>query len=161
MKLTIEHLKGYLGTELKIQNSLGDILELTGIMNETYFVKGNSRTPYGDIQDCKPLLYPLSTLTEFREDLGFVPIEQLAKMSCSLDFDDLNVRNDWNGRYGVFSVQFRRGSHFYEFKYDSKKQSFKAFTDTNHLQLFQKLYEWNIDIHGLIEQGLAIDKSKL
>lgn len=31
----------------------------------------------------------------------------------------------------------------------------------NQLQLFQKLYEWHFDIHGLIEKGKAIDINTL
>jgi len=159
-KLTLKYLAPYLPYKLRIKVNhsayegiyILDLVDSLGFhIEETSFFW----------KRCIPILRPLSDLTKFCEDLGFVSIEELAKMSCSFDFDDLNVRNDWNGRYGIFSVQFRRASHFYEFKYDSKKQSFKAFTDTNHLQLFQQLLKWHFDIHGLIEKGLAVDINKL
>lgn len=37
----------------------------------------------------------------------------------------------------------------------------KSFPELQMLNIVQKLYEWHFDVHGLIEKGLAIDKSKL
>jgi hypothetical protein len=72
----------------------------------------------------KPILFPLSSLTEYREDLGFVPIEYLGygeekdlAMTLMFDKDEL------------IELPYRT---------------------------IQKLYEWKIDIHNLIEKGLAI-----
>jgi len=37
-----------------------------------------------------------------------------------------------------------------------------SFTQTNYPdKIIQKLYEWHFDVHGLIQKGLAIDKSTL
>jgi len=73
----------------------------------------------------KPILFPISSLTEFREDLGFVPIEKLG--------------------YG-----------------EEKDLAMTLMFDKNELvelpyRTIQKLYEWKIDIHSLIEKGLAIE----
>jgi len=81
----------------------------------------------GEEPEIKPLLYPLSTLTEFREDLGFVPSTKLGQYY--LDYPN-------------------------EIAMDTKDGAMT-------LSQFNLLYQWHIDIHGLIEQGLAIDKSKL
>lgn len=77
------------------------------------------------ILECKPILFPLSSLTEFRQDLGFVPIEKLGygeekdlAMTLMFDKDEL------------IELPYRT---------------------------IIKLYEWKIDIHNLIEKGLAIE----
>ena len=74
MKLEIKHLAGYLPYGLKILGN-GNIHEIIGFKDETYFIKGGNVYAYGDIQDCKPILRPLSDLTKEIEVNGekFVP----------------------------------------------------------------------------------------
>lgn len=166
-KLTLEHLAGYLPWKLKVQDKDGNIYEMSPFSGTSY--KHNSNEiKYRDVSLCvefsKPLLYNLSMLTKEIEFDGkkFVPIVELYKISYGFqEYDKIHLVNDWNGRFGFFGVRIVRGSHIYDFNYNSKLQSFKAFTNTNHLELFQKLYEWHFDIHGLIEKGLAIDKTNL
>jgi len=120
--LTIEHLKGYLGTMLEFRDSLAMDVPTYQLNcnNLSHFENGNIKII--------PLLYPLSTLTEFREDLGFVPIEKFTE----------DVKDDL--------MACMRDSTYYEMLY-----SF----------VINSLYEWHTDIHGLIEQGLAIDKTNI
>jgi hypothetical protein len=80
------------------------------------------------LSEVKPILFPISSLTEFREDLVFVPIEKLG--------------------YG-----------------EEKDLAMTLMFDKNELielpyRTIQKLYEWKIDIHNLIEKGLAISVSE-
>jgi len=90
-KLTINELKGYLGTGLKCKNG-NSILELCAsylLIDDSFkeeFISICEITNGGKYW-IKPLLYPLSSLTEYREDLGFVPIEQLGE----LYFDGLRI----------------------------------------------------------------------
>jgi hypothetical protein len=121
----------------------------------------------------KPILFPLSSLTEFREDLGFVPMVELlaissnnfrsiTKISCETKVYDnkefCTIQYVENG--GEASVK--------SFSYDlalsrfiTRNESEKRPLATGYqLQLFQKLYEWKIDIHNLIERGLAIEVTK-
>jgi hypothetical protein len=73
-KLTINELKGYLGTGLKIK------FKIIGRYSSTKedVLQGRHVDNLSIYQFFKPILYPLSSLTEYREDLGFVPIEELA-----------------------------------------------------------------------------------
>lgn len=156
MTLTIEHLKRYLGTGLELINELQEVVYLTGIETREfeqdfiYFSKivyesgdlGNESGNYKRYIECpiytdfatiennilyKLLLYPLSSLTEYREDLGFIPYEELAEIE------------------EVVTCRF--APEFFE-------------NCQNELPywIIQKLYEWHIDIHNLIENNLAIDK---
>jgi len=140
MKLTIKHLKGYLGTELEIQhnyefakhNKEKDLRPWVTILGHLFLPDENYEYKF------KPLLFPLSMLTEFREDLGFVPIKYLFYNVISTDSDMYS--NDINNFMEVCSEH---------------SLDFCPFI------CIEKLYEWHFDIHGLIEKGLAIDKSKL
>jgi hypothetical protein len=93
-KLTINELKGYLGTGLKIMENDDDgIFEMLGIYDfEDIYTDG------GDIPftNFKPLLYPLSSLTEYREDLGFVPIDNIKESQRHLFFRE-DLENQING----------------------------------------------------------------
>lgn len=129
MKLTIEHLKGYLGTGLEVLDYLGVKVVLVGIKNETYHIEGGNVYAYGDIQDCKPLLYPFSSLTEFREDLGFVPRDRL-----------------------IFGRNY-----FCKDGFLNENAEKSSVTILPHTEI-QKLQEWHIDYQNLIENDLAIDK---
>jgi hypothetical protein len=79
-KITINELKGYLGTGLQMRHNYtkarhdGEKKLRLWVMELTF----TSISMAIRNQDRKPLLYPLSSLTEYREDLGFVPIEELA-----------------------------------------------------------------------------------
>jgi len=138
-KLTLEHLKGYLGTGLKVKmNKTGSIYKVTGFRKNDdsfkYLFFSNSDC-YSD--ECKPILRPLSDLTKFCEDLGFVPIEELLCEGVDIEI----------GICGLKIIQ-------------SKDNDWIWFVDLQ-TQIIQKLYKWHFDIHGLIEKGLAIDINKL
>ena len=136
--LTSNQLKGYLGTDLKGSDSLGETVTLSGIKGNTYFIEESKNTyAYADIMDFKPYLKPLSDLTKHCEDLGFVPIERL-KDIFNCDVKDFDIDERLNlyiyNRFEFFNVSF-----------------------SDLQEMFKKLYEWKFDIHGLIDNGLAID----
>ena len=59
--LLLQYIIPYLEYELKILSNQNEILTLTGIRNETYFIKEvNNNYAYGDVSDLKPILIPLS-----------------------------------------------------------------------------------------------------
>lgn len=152
--LTIEHLKGYLGTDLKYDISDTEYGKTESKRLEYCILKGisivgnvlvfktnilahNRGTLHLNLGVGKPLLYPLSTLTEFREDLGFVPIEKIYDL-MGWEKEELKELIEIGDILGIYSdLDLIPYSHA------------------------QKLYEWHIDIHGLIERGLAIDKTKI
>jgi len=128
------------------------VCQLVNVENEDYGVDE------ADIDWLLPIFLPIDCLTKEIEVDGekFVPILKLYQKSNGFsEFDKIISMNDWNGRYGVFSVRVFRGSHTYDFKYNSKNQNFEAFTNTNQLELFQQLFKWNFDVFGLIEKGKA------
>lgn len=63
-KLESKHIIPYLSFGLEVLDSLNQKVKIIGIKNETYFIDNGSNYPYGDIQDCKPILKPISMLTE-------------------------------------------------------------------------------------------------
>ena len=120
------------------------------------------------IYKLKPLLRPLSQLYQEIEHKGkkFVPIIELLKLGGYRNFDDNAYFNFTSLKFEIWNkclifkhsenkivFEFLGGS-FNLFKIEPKYEIFKA---ANQLEMFQKLYEWHFDIHGLIEKNLAID----
>jgi len=80
----------------------------------------------------KPILFPISSLTQFREDLGFVPIEYIEELYYATNL----------------------GSQIERIIEDERWINHADF------MIIQYFYEWKIDIHNLIEKGLAIAVTK-
>jgi len=133
MKLEIKHLAPYLPYGVKVINNThpDDVNLVTGLRDETYFIEQNSRYAYGDIENCKLLLRPLSDLTKEIEINGekFVPIDWLEEKYYTLDLHKqcLQLIND-------------TGEWIYQCDY----------------MLVEHLFEWHFDVFGLIDQNLAI-----
>jgi hypothetical protein len=142
-KLTINELKGYLGTGLKCKNG-NSILELCAsylLIDDSFkeeFISICEITNGGKYW-IKPLLYPLSSLTEYREDLGFVPIEQLGE----LYFDGLRIF--FHDKLNHLSIIIETNDYVEEI------DLFYGYEIVNQLQ------EWHIDVHNLIDRNLAIN----
>jgi hypothetical protein len=106
-KLTINELKWYLGTGLKFydiysEQIFGEIEKIDLHLGEITLFKSMS-TIQAKIDyvnqlehNYKPLLYPLSSLTEYREDLGFVPIDNIKESQRHLFFRE-DLENPING----------------------------------------------------------------
>ncbi len=97
-KLTINELKGYLGTGLQMRHNYtkarhdGEKKLRLWVMELTF----TSISMAIRNQDRKPILYPLSSLTEYREDLGFVPIDNIKESQRHLFFRE-DLENPING----------------------------------------------------------------
>jgi len=89
-------------------------------------------------QNWKPLLYPLSMLTEEIEHQGerFVPIDKLRKFATAADW----IRQ--------LEDEYRFIDYFIE------RQNLKVMSWIH----FQKLIEWHFDVFGLLDKNLAINK---
>jgi len=99
-----------------------------------------------ELKDIKPILWPLSMLTQEIEHSGekFIPFEQIKK-----------IRNkNW--------IYFEDENEYCEmFHYsDHTENTYYNIFDFPY-EIIEKLYEWHFDLHGLIERGVAIDKSKI
>lgn len=75
LKITINHLKNYLGTGLKLYvDQFGEGQEeLIGIINDEVQTNVDST----DIDLVRPVMYRLTDLDKFIPELGFVPAEKL------------------------------------------------------------------------------------
>ena len=132
-KLTINELKGYLGTGLKIMENDDDgIFEMLGIYDFEEICTDGGDIPFTNF---KPLLYPLSSLTEYREDLGFVPMEAL----CSVEVQE---EEDFK-LYGTIP-------EYWKYLLSTKIRNWDNWQ-------VEKLYSWHIDVHNLIDRNLAIN----
>jgi hypothetical protein len=153
-KLTINELKGYLGTGLKIMENDDDgIFEMLGIYDfEDIYTDG------GDIPftNFKPLLYPLSSLTEYREDLGFVPMEKLKELYFETNIiksGGTSLEEELVIKDGEFK------NHFQDYYYtsDNVYTSYNPIGYNESVNIYNQLYKWHIDLHNLIDRNLAIN----
>jgi hypothetical protein len=97
-KLTINELKGYLGTGLtvSIQSELYPNPQVIGIVRDVVYLNYHGSSLSMNIDKIKPYLHPLSSLTEYREDLGFVPMENIKESQRHLFFRE-DLENPING----------------------------------------------------------------
>lgn len=169
MNEDLKILKNYLGTGLKmIFEKSGRIINLKGIKeleDALCFFDNESNLYYQHAFNFKPLLLPLSALTEPMEDWK-IPIVELAKIS-DLGFHKfiklkgsekiIGVKYfDNKGDECVFA--FQPESYCFGTHYEQEKE----FTLTlNQLQLFEWLFEHHFDVYNWIEAGKAIDKRTL
>lgn len=146
MELTIEHLAPYLPHDLEIVVH-GDGWDITGfdiMMNTVKCVNPVSKPRNFRIKDAKPLLRPLSQLTEEIEHGGerFVPL------------NELNKNFAWDEVYLVNYANSGLGWHI-DFSFANTAIPFQ-----NNYNAIQKLFEWHFDVFELIDNGLAIEKDQ-
>lgn len=142
-QLQLKEIVGYLpyGLKLKLdidnhfieleKKPIGTCDGINNMFNTYFFLIKENDNAYPMI-NCKPILFPISSLTQFREDLGFVPMEYL---------DENYFANNLVSQCERIIEDARWIYHSY-------------------YSLIIKLYEWKIDIHNLIEKGLAIEVTK-
>jgi hypothetical protein len=128
-KLELKEIVGYLPYELKVKWG-ADVGNLIGFVRQAVIINGDfwRESQKTDIKNIKPILFPLSSLTQFREDLRFVPIDFLEEKYFSSNLVSQCERLIEDERWIYHSDYI----------------------------LIQYFYEWKIDIHNLIEKGLAI-----
>lgn len=141
MKLELKHLKGYLDCGLLGVSPSGNKFYL-GVGSNMLGKGVETRSVETFLTDqFKPLLHPLSSLTKEIEHDGerFVPIKRINKDGDVFIECGVNHCGKW---------------YLHFFYADSDYSiSFSEFEN-----IIEKLYKWHIDIHGLIERGLAISK---
>lgn len=141
-KLELKHIAPYLPYRLQLK-CIGGIFRANRKELPLIKVADATLTPdlFADIYNktfdtighFKPILHPLSNLTKKIEHNGekFVPIVKLYELDI-IDVYPLSTNFDIDDLH-----QYCNFGHI--------------------LSLFEKLYKWHFDIHGLIEKGLAID----
>ena len=137
MKLEIRHLAPYLSYKLKAINCLNDVTEIIGLQygnescnNELWTFVKNKNYLSAYLYECKPILFPLSSLKKeiTIDGESFIPIREIKNLELfsHYELEDF-VRNNFTYGY-IESLSY---------------------------QLLSQLFEWKIDVFGLIEAGLA------
>jgi len=136
MKLELKNLAGYLPYELECMETINgerfkfqlDVLNISNVMDDIKYSRS-----------VEPILRPLSDLTKEIEVNGekFVPLNYLQDKVFMCEVSEFEITKSLD-----FEVKCEE--LFYISFYDMK-------------QMIEKLYEWHFDIHGLIENNLAID----
>lgn len=177
MKLELKHVAGYLPYGLKATDKYGNIREvcLNHFTYDTKTVGINHLITYENQTVLhKPTLRNLSDLTKEIEVNGekFVPMVKLAEMA-GLDTTDvkLNTKNFSGIICSGIACNIENDDNDDEWEvlaFDNKNgfgHHFRPSNDwtivMNQFELWEKLFEWHFDIHGLIESGLAIDMNTL
>jgi hypothetical protein len=174
--MKLEEICGYLPHDVQVIENDHVIRDLRGV---NFFGEGlilsyngiGEQTVSIDESEFKLILHPLSDLTQPCLPDGKIPIVKLAKMLYSgihninpiLDDVELICAEDncyaciiMDGKERIgFSFDVIPGQMEFTFSIDSHEMRI------NQLQLFQKLYSWHFDLHGLIEKGEAIDINTL
>ncbi len=157
-QLTIEQLKWYLGTGIKIEGTLtGNIYDLKSLSDSgrcEIYHQLNDEKGWSDLPHLSPILNPLSMITEEIEHNGerFIPLGKLHYLYCLTPTGRRSKRQyeviteiGYTGTVAA-NAQFIDGVMIY---HDMNRTDFR---------IVKKLISWHFDIFGLIDEGLAIDK---
>jgi len=145
MNLELKQLAPYFQHDLRIM--IGEYE--TGIMGLTHHELrvGLQRFPYSQnvlYSDIKPILHPLSALMKeivYKEE-KFVPIEEISDHFPHLQPYDDDHSPQLFYEWIEGKIEYANGMDRGDIPYS----------------IMQKLFEWHIDVFGLIDKGLAIPK---
>lgn len=177
MKLEFKHLVPYLLYELKgIETKKGTIKELLSIDLVSGCRVGDMDEDYNvGISQFKPILHPLSDLTKEITHNGetFIPVVELAKIAdCHYVFiPELGqIKTFIDTGCNVIQVHWKDEKENYfemstgidesRFENDNDGITFtlgSSYAIHNLFTLYQKMFEWKIDVLGLIDKDLAVD----
>jgi hypothetical protein len=153
-KLTLEHLSPYLPYKLEVK-IFDDRIKVMNATNSssTYWVGIGACVKWSE--NCKPILRPLSDLTKEIEYNGekFVPIIEIAKKFYPRynDFEFV----EYDPVEEIIMLQSRiDNSPYFQFAFNVGSKSISH-------RLVQELLKLHIDIFGLIEKNLAINKNSI
>jgi hypothetical protein len=157
MKLELKHIAPYLPYKLKFHQgwSFERGIEITLIELDIHGMANFSNlNGLWDVRDLRPILRPLSDLTKEIEVNGekFVPIDDLSKEFLCPFYKFGEHETGWVG--------------FVDTSFGSTKNNMPIYMDNEIMGecpcfIYQKLIEWNFDVFGLIDAGLAIDINTL
>lgn len=169
MELELKHFAPYLPYGLKWKFDGEDFThDIVGLDITNRGVKLVS--PYNDYGDCeissgKPLLLPMSSLYTEMED-GKVPIVELFLLTCRNKSEftkDEIIHQSLNDGQAIIAHYKKRELLGFELNTRSffGAHEGKPCSVANQLYLFTYLFENHFDVFGLIDKGLALDKTKI
>lgn len=169
-ELNINHIKPYLGTKLKAlygnpPNLEYKEVEIIGLVHRefethpTRILADNMDSEH--IWMFKPLLHPLSRLTEPILEGGKIPLEVIALFGKP-DHELIDVEISNCGEQINYYISSGHVGHRNSTEFDINTKCFRRHGQIMQHDVNQKLFEWHFDIFGLIEKGLAepIETSK-
>jgi len=173
MKLELKHIAPYLAHGLKTTE--GYLIGLTNWIGWCGVFKDDTGEKHVPLSGFKPLLLPLSALTEPLPD-GSIPILELAKINGFTPQNYfIELQNDTIVLYGEHFSHPEEGltARFFfeldidncnmdkgiEYKNNSCDSIFSPLKE--QIKSFEYLYSIHADIYGLIPAGLAYDKRKI
>lgn len=150
-KLTINELAIALVNGQKIchfddERELNQICKIVELREEEMTIANGEYQYDVKFDDVKILLHDLSSLTEYREDLGFVPIVRLS----GLDSLKGKITYGYEHRMYWVKLQIEKSSEFV-------CKTFPSDVNSMEFWVIQQLYHWHIDLHNLIDRNLAIN----
>ena len=155
MKLELKHLAPYLPYGLKCKWNQSKPFELKGLqhgsdsVNNEMWIWKDKTYFIGYLYECKPILRPLSDLTEdiVIGNVKFIPIDIL--------FEKEHPRHLSKRYYSETFYNYASVSH------NGTAVNLKVYLgkiiEQNPRWIFEYLLIWHFDVFGLIEKGLAID----
>lgn len=164
-KLELKHIVGYLPYKLGVLDDEGDRLELISIdMSEEdfcyscYSFKPRMRIDFME-DNLKPILRPISSITKQEAyQLGVLITNKNEMADKTVGIGKITV-----GEWEVPIINYTDiDGEEYSFMVMFCNHGISATNDNNMtFEAYEWLYENHFDIHGLIEQGLAIDVNTL
>jgi len=155
MKRELKHLAPYLPYGLKVyyEDRIAEITSFylpSGKRDKDLWIVSLEDTEDDELscsvnfKQVKPLLHPLSSLTKEIEHNGekFIPLDRLTEI-----FGGRKVKYD----ECCFYVTHKKGF------LDARETTDEIPSYFNQLDAFNKLFEWHIDLFGLIDEGLAVE----
>lgn len=103
LKITIDQLKNYLGTGLKFQN-YGEFEGIREWIVDSAIFKSKNGSDIVPISKVNPLCYRLSDLDKFIPELGFMPIEEIKKITKFSKSDQVWLMNQNGFKTSLFLI---------------------------------------------------------
>jgi len=174
-KLTIEHLSPYLPYRLHIQLE-GKIKELIGLespykTNNNFFIRGEVREIGGTYRQthsmrltektahlCKPLLLPLSELTDEQWTFLFLKCMDYVVSENHRIYRNSNYVILYHGELNDMTEMPSISKTICSYTFSEQMFSGTGFSRFNQIIGFNELYRLHADVFGLLDKGLAISK---
>lgn len=154
-KLTLKEIAGYAHTDLKLTcperynfgGMITDLEEVTLKCAYEGWIMFKEVPGFYPIEHFKPILYSLEMLTKpiVHNGVEIILLNEMKKKFYNVEFNDFI-------EFDPFSINI---------SLDSNSGIYWGLTFDEIYGIIQMFYEHHFDIHGLIERGLAIDKSKI
>ena len=166
MSIELKQLGHYIDRKLKIgfegDEHQYDLIGLSLCTDGVLLMSPFNDAGSSSLDKCKPIMFPLSALTEAVLEGGKIPIVELAKMAGFKPTRKIVIGIE--GEFCFVNIDKERYGIQDRFSYFTKTMVFRTVLNGygcfNQLQLFDQLYEWHFWLfrQDLFETGELIDK---